>query len=379
MAKARRRQRGDGSVFYDAARETWVARLPIGGGKRLSAYAASEQLARAALRELVKKAGAPAVAAPTATTVTEYLRSWLLIRRQAGLKIKTDEFYTRGVEQLLVPVLGTTLLRDLDAVKILGLYTAMQTAGRSTAALGQAHATLSSALTYAVQVLRLVATNPIAGVKKPAATKAPENWWSAAELLAFEAASRDDWYGPLYSLALRTGARQGELLALHWDAVDLKAGTLRIDYTLTESKGVIRGRYEVKSLRSRRTVTLDAESVAALRRQRANLLSTGLTAAPAVFQTQAGEYVHKSLLTVRFNAAIARAGVKRIKFHGCRHTHASMLLAAGENPRAVADRLGHDVALLLKTYAHVSIDDQRRLTARFSEALGGALTSPPVQ
>jgi integrase len=125
-----------------------------------------------------------------------------------------------------------------------------------------------------------------------------------------------------------------------------------------------------KTRRSRRTVDLDAVTVAALRAHRRTQRELRLLVGPGwqehglVFCAPDGTPANLDAIGRAFTRFVERLDVPRIRFHDLRHTHATHLLAAGENPRLVAERLGHaSVAFTLDTYGHVQPGQQAAAAA----------------
>jgi len=174
-----------------------------------------------------------------------------------------------------------------------------------------------------------------------------------------EAASGER-FEALYVLAIHTGLRQGELLSLKWDDVDVENGLIRVRRTLTRHRGrLLLG--EPKTKRSRRTVRLTEPARDALRdhlvRQDVQIESLGdlYRDQDLVFATQRGTLVNPSNLRKRsFAPLLNKAGLPRIRFHDLRHTCATLLLARNVNPKIVSEMLGHaTIAITLDTYSHV--------------------------
>ncbi len=180
-----------------------------------------------------------------------------------------------------------------------------------------------------------------------------------SEAKALLEAVREDRLGPLFTVALATGARQGELFGLRWQDLDLDAGTMRIRQTVSR----IDGRYqfgEPKTERSRRTIDLPAFATTALREQRRRQAEERLLAGrrwqdlALVFATTIGTPLDGAPVSDRLHELLAAAGLPRMRFHNLRHACASLLLAQGVPARVVMDVLGHSqIAVTLNTYSHV--------------------------
>jgi integrase len=172
--------------------------------------------------------------------------------------------------------------------------------------------------------------------------------------------ARGDSLEALYVLAVHTGMRQGELLGLKWEDVDLEGGVVRIRRTLTRNKGrLLLG--EPKTKKSRRTVRLTETAAQTLRehleRQLEEIERLGdlYRDQGLVFTTQVGTPINPTNLRRRsFASLLKRAGLPAIRFHDLRHTCATLLLLRNVHPKYVQELLGHaTITITLDTYSHV--------------------------
>jgi integrase len=162
-------------------------------------------------------------------------------------------------------------------------------------------------------------------------------------------------------LALKTGMRRGELLALHWEDVDLDKSVLQVRGTLRRTReGLTFG--TPKTAASRRQVVLSPTSVAALRRHRARQNEEREAAGDLwqvlglVFPNTLGRPMEpRDLLSDVYRPLLKRAGLPPVTFHVLRHTAATLLLAEGEHPKVVQELLGHaQVSITLDRYSHMT-------------------------
>ena len=183
---------------------------------------------------------------------------------------------------------------------------------------------------------------------------------------------------PLIYLALATGARLGEMLALRWADVDLERGVMEITRTARffSGEGVTFG--QPKSHRSRRPIALSPETLAVLKEHRREQIEERLRVGPGyedgdlVFADAAGRAVYDSTVRRAFYAIVRAAGLDHLRIHDLRHTAATLMLRAGVNPKVVSERLGHaTVSITLDTYSHVLPDLQREAAAALDAILVG--------
>ena len=169
-------------------------------------------------------------------------------------------------------------------------------------------------------------------------------------------------------LAVTTGMRQGELLGLKWEDIDLNAGTLRVRRTLSTATGGGFGFSPPKTAKGRRSIKLPESALSSLRNHRKAQLKksdriTGLWEDHGlVFTTHVGTPISRQdLITRSFKPLLQRAELPNIRFHDLRHTCATLLLCRGVHAKLVQELLGHaTISVTLDTYSHVlpSMTDQ---------------------
>ena len=172
--------------------------------------------------------------------------------------------------------------------------------------------------------------------------------------------------------------RQGELLGLKWQDVDLEMGVVRVRRALQRLRRVGFVEVEPKSATSRRAARLVPLAVTALRRHRARQLEERLQAGTAwedrdlVFCTEHGRPLTHTTVLRAFWRLLDEAQLPRIRFHDLRHSTATLLLAQGTHPKIVQELLGHSsISLTLDTYSHVLPHLQLEATARLQQLLEG--------
>lgn len=176
-------------------------------------------------------------------------------------------------------------------------------------------------------------------------------------------------------LALSTGMRRGEILALRWKNVDLELGTLRVVESLEQTKTSIR--FKTPKSGRHRAVTLPAYALEELRRlkreQAEALLALGVRqTGDTLLCCRADGEPHQPLsLTYEFARFMRRLkNLPRVRFHDLRHSHATQLLASGVHPKIASERLGHaSVGITLDLYSHVTDTMQSEAAAKLDSAM----------
>ncbi len=324
----------------------------------------TKKLAAKALRDALTERERGEWVKPVDLTLGAYLvEHWLPTLDALELRPNTKLAYRLHVEKRIVPHLGATPLQQLSYSDVVRLHAklASEPGPRgnvlSPASRRAVLAVLHKALGEAVKA-GLLRTNPATGVKYPRVERRRRlNTWSEAELDKFLTATRRDRLAPLWMLLAKTGVRRGEALGLRWSDVDLEAGSVylqrsrhQVGYAVVE--GPLKGG-------EGRHVRIGAGTIAALKawraRQNTERLEWGAAWANTghVFTREDGAPWHPNRITELFGEAVKASGVKRIRVHDLRHTHATLWLMAGGHPKVLQERLGHkSIKITMDTYSH---------------------------
>ncbi|NLG85759.1 MAG: site-specific integrase [Firmicutes bacterium] len=237
---------------------------------------------------------------------------------------------------------------------------------------------LRQALKHAVVRWRLIPLNPADAVQTPSYKRVKFRALSAEEVEQFLGATEGHQaYAVIYT-ALYTGMRRGELLGLRWEDVDLTKGVLNVRQQLQRIAGKGYITKAPKTEAGTREVALPSSVVALLRRLKKEQAEARLRLGPAwcenglVFCLEDGRPLDPSNFSRRFHQLAVDAGFPDLRFHDLRHTHASLMLAAGEKITVVQERLGHEKPTTTAAiYAHAIPGRQREAADRFEEMLQG--------
>ena len=371
-----KRDRGDGSI-RQRKNGKFEARLryidPVTGlAERLSLYGDTRADVTAKLREAQLHLVRREQPQPEAVRLSDFLDRWLEDVVQPSQRDSTYRSYKIAVDLHIKPSrLGLMLLRDLREVQIQHVFVAKSKEPTRTQVLTLI--VLRRALDRAVQ-WGLLDKNPAKYVSMPRRTRKELKPLTAAQVQRFLDAAADDRLYALYYLAIHTGMRQGELLALRWD--DIVDGTIRVQRQLDAHT---RKLVPPKTRAARRPVTLSVGARAALKAHKARQRADGYSG-PYVFVDIDGGLLRPSNYQRRsFKPLLKKAKIdSSVRFHDLRHTSATFMLAAGVNPKIAAERLGHaNVGITMDFYQHVSTDLQREAAAAMDGLLKSAARSTP--
>lgn len=302
---------------------------------------------------------------PHRLTVAQYLDRWLADDAENCLARSTFTRYQGIIANHLKPAFGALRLMDLRPAHIQNAYAQWLRDGLSASTVLQHHHILHKSLAQAIK-WQLLQVNPSAAVTLPKRERLEMRSLSPNEVGQLLSACEDPDLETLLTVALETGMRQGELLALTWAAVDLRQGDIQVlrSARYYPGEGIVTG--PTKTHRSRRHISIANATVDQLRRHRASQNEVRLALGPAwadndlVFPGPFGEPYPARDLSRHFARLVRTAGLEPLRFHDLRHTAATLMLRSGIGPKTVSDRLGHaTVAFTLDTYAHVLPDVQK--------------------
>lgn len=329
--------------------------------------------AERALAEIVASLYDGTFVASDSRTLGEFLMDeWLPATAPPHVRQATWEDRRRNLTHHVVSHIGDVALQQLNASHLNRLYAKLledgrvdQAGGLSPTTVRRIHAMIRKALNDAVRwglVQRNVAelADPPPARAVQAARRRSMRTWSADEARLFLKATEGHPLHPLWATALGTGMRRSELLGLAWSAVNLERLTVVVRATVLAGDEGSVFVDDAKTDGSARTIHIDRRLAVVLRRHRRaqdqlrDAVGAGWRDHGLVFARADGHWWNPPAISLAFRRAVKSTGLPRIRFHDLRHSHASLLLQAGVNPKVVSERLGHSsVAFTLDTYAHV--------------------------
>src|SRR5215204_3861141 len=371
-----KRGNGEGSITR-RRNGGWSAQYTVHtaeGRKRKTLYGKTRQEVAAKLARALSDREGGLIFDAEGLKLGEYLGRWLEDSVKGTVRSTTYERYEQISRTHIVPMLGSVKLKALSPTHVRGLYKE-KLESLSPRTVQYIHVTLHKALKQAVSD-GLIPRNVTEAVKPPQIRQEEIRPLMPEQVNALLSAARGDRLEALYVLAIHTGLRQGELLGLKWEDVDLEGGTLQVRRTLTTAKGgpVLS---TPKTKGSRRTVKLTQSAIEALRshlqRQLGEIDRAGSLWEEngLIFASEKGEPLdRRGTVKYQFKKLLKCAGLPDIRFHDLRHTCATLLLGRNVNPKIVSEMLGHaSIAITLDTYSHVLPNMQNEAAKAMEDAL----------
>jgi len=355
---AGRRGNNEGSIVKRADGR-WMARVSVEGGKRKTYYAKTRAEVVRLLTQARHDLGNGLPLLDGRQTVQQYLETW---SETLKLQLRGSSLRRYGdyVRVHLIPGLGKVPLVKLSAQQVQLFYARKLGEGLSATTVHHMHGVLHRALKDALR-MGLVQRNVTEMVRAPRRAATEMVTLSEEQVRRFLDAVTGDRFEALYVLAVTTGMREGELLGLRWQDIDLERVAVQVRMNVQETEGpyILA---ETKTAYSRRSIALTQVAVTALRSHRdaqteeRRLMGRAWDASlDLVFPNSCGGIMNPDNLAKRaFKRQLVKAGLPNIRFHDLRHTAATLLLSRGVNVKVVSEMLGHaDVSITLRVYAHV--------------------------
>jgi integrase len=371
-----KRANGDGSVFFRKKRQSWCAQLSI-NGKPVVRYAKSKVEASKKLDILKNQRETGELVKTGKMTISDWSTSWIDFKR-SRIKPSTLARYEADLRVNIIPLLGSIRLSDLSTNDVVKLHSTLLARGMSPNTVRHAHCVLSGLLRDAMG-LNMILRNVCYTVKIPTIPSRSHNILDANEIKKLLDALFNVQDRTLISLALTTGMRSGEILALRWKDIDLTNNILSIEHTIHFPGG---GQYVLgtpKTKSSRRKIKFQkmiTECFKELRQyqdQRRELAGSQWNDFGFVFSNDFGRPLTQGGMPRQvLYPALERAGVKRVRFHDLRHTSLSHMIARGALITDVSAIAGHaNVSITMSLYAHALPDASDRVTTVMEDFLTG--------
>ena len=364
---SRRRSRGEGSIYFLEKKGLWVAKVTLPDGSRKVKYSKTQKVVREWLVASQNAIRQGSFVKDDGLILSEYLTRYMEDVGKHNLRPKTIEVYSYLIRLHIIPSIGHLRLVHLRPDHLQTLYSQKLESGLSKRTVQFIHSILHKTLDQAMK-WGLVPRNVSDLVEAPSPKRRPPTIFDSNQVNTFLNSVKEHRYYPIYVLAIYCGFREGEVLGIHFEDIDLEKGMINVRHAVQALKGGI-VITEPKTESSRRSVTVPEFALDVLKKHLEQLENNqGL-----IFSTSTGKPISPRNLIRHFKKALATAGLPEIRFHDLRHTSATLLLSAGVHPKVVQERLGHSqISLTLDTYSHVL----PTLQEDAAEKINGILSHP---
>jgi len=364
MAKRGNRE---GSIFQRKEDKKWVASITLENGKRKVFYGKTKKEVTEKLIKARSEQQQGMLITTSEQTLAQFLTDWLENTQKESIRARTYERYEEIVRLHIVPVLGRHQLQKLTAQHLQAFYAKKRKGGLSSTTVASFHNVLHKALDYAVK-WNLIPRNLCELVSPPRRERFEMQSLTVEQARKLLETARGHYLEALFHLALATGMRRGELMALKWQDIDFVTNTLQVRRTLSRiptklavEKGKGFEEAEPKTKMSRRSVVIAPFAMEALKQHRIRQLETKSKAGAAwkehdyVFCTSVGTHLHpdRDVLS-QLKLLLKKSELPNIRFHDLRRSAATLLLSLGVHPKVVQEILGHSqISMTMDIYSHV--------------------------
>jgi integrase len=372
-------------------KNVWLVRIYLGRdetGKRIylnKTIHGPRKAAQAWLNQRLTERDAGIAVKPAQQTLNEYLDRWLETAVKPKVRPKTWMGYRSLLHNHIRPALGARPLARIKPLEVQQAFQDMIDRGLSARTIEYTRMVLRQAFKQAIQ-WRLLTFNPCDGVQIPRRQRREMQALSPEQARRFLVVARGTRYGMLFELAITTGLRPSEYLALKWEDIDFERGTLSVVRSLDAMPGGGYRLEETKTRNSRRVVKLLPSVLRALLEHRQAQQRLREEAGERwneqgfVFtNAEGGPLDGHNLSSRHLRRILKEAGLPQIRLYDLRHTAATLALSAGVPVKVVSEMLGHSsVALTLDVYSHVlphMQEDAARRMAALLEDSGGHLAA----
>ena len=339
------------------------------------------------INEVAPKVAAGTYREPTKMTVAEWFTTWLNDYMKLSLRPTTWESHKYQVDGHIIPALGHLRLAQLQTAHIQRLYNDKLQGGRldgkpgglSPKSVRYIHTVIHSCLEQARKE-SMITINPAGAVRLPKLEKPEIKYLGTAEAAIFLAMARESKHFAAFYLALSTGMRRGELLALRWKDIDFEAEQLTVNQGLVRISGKGLVFQEPKTALSNRVISLAPAVAQVLKEHREQQTDGRIMAGAAynseldlVFSNELGEPICPRAFTRVFERLVKKAGLN-VTFHGLRHTFATLALQEGVDVKTIQETLGHhSAAFTMDVYSNVTAKMRREAADRVSNLLASLI------
>jgi integrase len=354
-----RRKHDEGSIFQRKDGR-YVAQVRLENGQKKQRYFKTEKEANTALRKMLNEKEQGTLPTGPNQTLKAYLEQWLEQRyKLSAIRAGSYNTYRGSIYNHIIPVLGYIQLQKLTPQQVQAFYTKKLSEGLSVRTVSHFHALLHNALTQAV-TWNLIARNVCDLVTCPTPKRHEMKPLTTEQAQRLLEVARKHQLKALLTVAVATGMRRGELLALHWQDVDFNEGCLHVKHSVSRigKFGLVES--DPKTHSSERKITLPGFVIDALKKHQEHLAELRVKAGgewkemDIVFCNMHGGYIEPSNLHKAFKKLLERAELPNIRFHDLRHSAASFLAKLNIHPKVVQEILGHStISMTMDIYSHM--------------------------
>ena len=368
MARMKRNANGSGCIRQraDGRWEGIYSTGEVDGAgkyKKHSIYGKTQDEVRKRLTQITGEIDEGTYTAPSKYRLSDWLTNWLEVYVRPSVKAFTYDSYTGICRNYIIPGLGNIKLKELSTIRVQRFYNSLQDRNLSAKTIRNIHGVLHRALERAY-LDGEIRQNPTERCVLPQVKKPKIEPLEDEDITRFLEAIKEHRYGNIFFLTLFTGLRQGEVLGLTWDCVDMQNNTILINKQLRRSTHHKGATYILDSTKNgkEREIAVAPSVMMVLAKQKAWQEECAREAGSAwdngmdlVFTNELGGHLCHPTVYNNYKKIVTELGLENKRFHDLRHTYAVASLESGDDIKTLQDNLGHATAsFTLDKYGHVN-------------------------
>ena len=371
-----KRGNGEGSVYKRKSDGLWVGSLSLPDGTRKVFYGKKQSEVIAKRDEAANALRRGMLPVGTNVTVQEYLENWLENIHKPTIRLSSYLNYRKLLKNYLVPELGKIKLQKLTPQQISAFYSKKINDGLSPKTVHDIHGVLHKAIDSAVK-WEMLPRNVCDAVTPPRIPHKEKNVLTRQQARTLLDQVKAHRLEALLVLAVITGMREGEILALRWQDIDFEDNSLQVQRAVSYLKGYGYVESEPKTAKSRRMIKLPVFVVNVLRQHQIQQEEQRKEVGKAwiekelVFTNAQGYFYSSSTLRKVFRRFLVSIDLPNMRFHDLRHSAATILLAMKVHPKVVQEILGHSqITVTMDLYSHALPSMQDEVTKQWDSEFG---------
>lgn len=389
-SKKNHRGRNEGSC-YQRSDGKWIGQVqvgfkPDGSRKFITKTAKTQKEINNWISEVRNDILKNTFIQPTAITVEQWFWNWMVTYKLKNVSSNTYARYLIYLKKHIIPSVGKIKLKELKAIHIQKVLNDCSENNMSLSSVKHIRTIFNQALELAFKQ-EMIPKNWTEYTTLPKKRKVEDvPVFTREEQEKIINSLEVNPLGVLIRLAISTGAREGELLGLHWSDVDFENKTITIKQALVKERtfsedgknitGVTNGIGDVKTMTSNRVIPIADSVCAILKKYRENQMSfihapdKVLPLPTLVFTSSTGTYWDQSNMIKHYQKFLNRIGIPYRKFHALRHTFATRIMEANVHPKIAQELLGHSsVDITMNVYSHVLPEQKREAIDKIKEII----------
>lgn len=375
MARNKRRGHHEGSVYYVEGRDRWVAEVTIATGKRKKFYFKTKQEAIKKKNEALCELEQNALATGPQKKLKDYLEDWIENVHKDKLRTSSYVKYKKLLKYVIAD-LGEVWLQKLTPEQVRRFYTKKRKDGLSSKMVNSIHGVLHLALDNALR-WNYVSRNVCDLVTPPRIVSREATPLTVEQAHILLESARNHHLDVFILMAIVTGMRRGELLALRWSDIDFDRQFLIVKHTVDYIPKYGYVETEPKTKAGKRKINLPLFLIENLIKHQSRLLEQQQKQGDRwekrglVFPDRSGGYFNPNYLLRVFKKMLQGAGLSHMHFHELRHSAATILASMGINMKVIQEMLGHsDISITLGLYSHLMPSMQQEVIETWDDVFG---------